>query len=106
MPVTPQQALSKSPAAHLTEDEREQFDRFKERIDGLLSTTWPGGPWQIGTEPCSQRVMAYVVRAYQTAGWNIGIAAVDGAMAKAAELIAAGTDVRWQLTFIPDWSRS
>lgn len=106
MPITPQQALQKSPAARMTDDERETFDRFKHVIDDLLATQWPGGVWQIQTDACTARTMAYVVRAYQTSGWRMSIAAIDGKLGKAAELIAAGAGVNWQLTFIPDWDRS
>ena len=105
MPVTPSQALSRSPAALMSDDERSNFERFKDRIDNMLSTEFIGGPVVIRTEPCTSRVIYYLARAYESAGWRVNANPLDGALGKAQDLVAAGAQVGWAFMLMPDWSR-
>lgn len=105
MPLTPQQALSRSPEAKLSDEERETFEEYKRAIDHGLETRFEGGHFLINnTKPCSIKVIAYVARAYRLHGWNVTVVPQNGTMGSAQELLAAGAPVSWQVQLIPDWS--
>ncbi len=103
MPLTPQQALQRGKQSRLSDDEAATFVRIKEAVDERILEHWTAGPFQTRIESCSGRVAAYLMRAYYHANWQPAMAAIDGSLAKAQDILANGGEVEWVLTLIPDW---
>lgn len=105
MPLSPSQAMSQSPAARLDDEEKLALVAAKTAIDHMLSTQYTGLAVQTKTDALSSKVAGYLMRAYATAGWTPSMQPIDGRMAKAQEILAAGGSPEWVLTLVPDWTR-
>lgn len=103
MPISPLVALSKSPAAKLDAEEREKLTGLEGGIDAFLSANWTGGQANFGLPAVGVRLVAAIVRRYESKGWAVQVEPRDGALGKAAELLAAGAAVDWALSLIPRW---
>jgi hypothetical protein len=106
MPVTPEYAIAHSPAARLSDEERETYKKLAAKIDELLTTEWPGTPFSIRAPHFyTAKVAAHLQRKYSEQRWQIQMQPLDGALGSAAELLAGGATLQWEITLAPDWRR-
>lgn len=108
MALSPFRALSLSPNARLTDDEKKRLADIEKRIDIFLSTEWDGGIIRLGVNSDDRfnmtvKLLAAFIRRYEGASWMVGVAPLDGALAKAADLITAGAPVDWIISLQPRW---
>ena len=113
MALSPLKALSQSPGARLTDEERANVDRFENACDEFMATIWNGGAFTMNTTArelaLSHKEIAAIVRKYSTpdrtgSAWDVQPMPLDGALGKAMELLAAGARVYWTITLIPKWA--
>lgn len=105
MPLTPQQALQRSEAARLSDDDKALYATIVERIEGAIIARFNGAMVQMKIEACQPAIAARIARAFQQAGWVVQMQAVDGTFGKAEDLIRSGAAVEWMVALIPDWTR-
>jgi hypothetical protein len=114
MPLSPRQAIKTSPAAKLSDDEKETLADLMRRTDRYLGDPehglWNGGAIVLGGSPnpqdqltCTARTMSYYISIYEEAGWSLSVQALDGRTAKAADLINAGAKCPFQIIMTPRW---
>lgn len=105
MPLTPQQALARSEAARLSDEDKVLYATIMERMEAAVAARFNGAMVQMKIEACQPAIAARIARAWQQAGWVMQMQAVDGTFGKAEDLLRSGAPVEWHVAIAPDWTR-
>lgn len=105
MPLTPQQALARSEAARLSDEDKALYATIIERMEAAIVARFNGAALHMKIEACSPAIAARIARAFQQAGWVMQMQAADGTFGKAEDLIRSGAPVEWMVAIVPDWTR-
>lgn len=104
MPLTPIEAMKRSPACQLSFKEKVQVNDAERMIDDFIVKNWEGAPAQVKTSQIPGRVAAVIVRDYEMAGWSVQPFAVDGAIGKAVDILGKGGSCEFIIQLTPRWS--
>lgn len=104
MPMTPDEALSKCPAAHLDDDEKAALGGAILHADALMLQTWAGASITLKTLPMSAKVFGRFLRAFMLKKWiPVSVKPLDGMVGSAQDVLGAGGAVEWEVGLSPDW---
>ena len=101
--MTPDEALAVSPLAPLSGDDKEKLAMMEDGVEKFLRNDWQGGNVTQACPPISLRVLAAFIRRWTRAGWQVQAQPMDGATAKAQQLLQAGADCGFLIVLLPMW---